>query len=56
MAIYAHLFLLFLSVKLGLFMILVGTKSSVRRSGGFEIRRQKRFDLLNRWICNPPIL
>ena len=35
-------------------MVLVGTKSSVRRSGGFEIRRQKRFDLLNRGICNPP--
>nr|DAQ63236.1 MAG TPA: hypothetical protein [Caudoviricetes sp.] len=56
-AIYARpLFSLFLSVKLGLFIVLVGTKSSVRRSGGFEIRRQKRFGLLNRGICNPPIL
>ena len=24
------------------------------RPGGFEIRRKKRFDLLNRGICNPP--
>ena len=27
-------------------MVLVGTKSFVRRSGGFKIRRQKRFDLI----------
>ena len=25
------------------------------RPGGFEIRRRKRFDLLKRGICNPPI-
>ena len=30
-------------------------KSPARRPGGFEIRRKKRFDLLNRGICNPPI-
>ena len=29
-------------------------KSSARRPGGFAIRRKKRFDLLNRGICNPP--
>ncbi len=27
----------------------------VRRPGGFEIRRKKRFDLLKRGIWNPPI-
>ncbi len=26
-----------------------------RRSDGFAIRRKKRFDLLSRGICNPPI-
>ena len=29
-------------------------KSPARRPGGFAIRRKKRFDLLNRGICNPP--
>ena len=29
-------------------------KSPARRPGGFEFRRKKRFDLLNRGICNPP--
>ena len=29
--------------------------SSVRRPDGYAIRRKKRFDLLSRGICNPPI-
>ena len=29
-------------------------RNPARRSGGFAIRRKKRFDLLNRGICNPP--
>mgnify|MGYP006933182504 CR=1 FL=1 len=29
-------------------------RDPARRPGGFAIRRQKMFDLLNRGICNPP--
>ena len=29
-------------------------RNPARRSWGFAIRRKKRFDLLNRGICNPP--
>ena len=29
-------------------------RNPARRSGGFAIRRKKRFDLLNRGIGNPP--
>ena len=29
-------------------------RKPARRPGGFAIRRKKRFDLLNRGICNPP--
>ena len=31
-------------------------RNPARRPGGFEIRRQKMFDLLNRGLCNPPHL
>ena len=29
-------------------------RNPARRPDGFAIRRKKRFDLLNRGICNPP--
>ena len=38
-----------------MFYIRRDAKSSARRPGGFAIRRKKRFDLLNRGICNPPV-